>query len=151
MQLSELVGDQLTQAKANAETMELQAKLDAMTAERDRFRRRYNNAHRTMRRYGRRINQLETTLKGTTMSDNTNTEEAKESTSAIDMTERQRTVARNIITGMIGHADNLKAALDTANAEYAALREVIAAECANLAVEHGLDIAGLDKEETSNE
>lgn len=78
------------------------------------------------------------------MTDNTNDkEETKEPTATIDMTERQRTVAKNIITGMIGHADNLKTALDKANAEYTMLREVIAAECASLAVQHGIDVTEL--------
>lgn len=139
MQLSELVDEQLSEAKANAENAELQARLDAVTAERDRFRRKYNNAHRAMRRYGRRISQL----KGTAMNDTTNTGEAEKPTATIDMTERQRTVAKNIITGMIGHADNLKTALDKANAEYTMLREVIAAECASLAVQHGIDVTEL--------
>lgn len=143
MQLAELVGDRLKEAKRNAENAELQARLDAVTAERDRFRRKYNNAHRAMRRYGRRISQLETTLKGTAMNDTTNTVEAEKPTATIDMTERQRTVAKNIITGMIGHADNLKTALDKADAEYTMLREVIAAECASLAVQHGIDVTEL--------
>ena len=141
MQLAELVGDRLKEAKRNAENAELQARLDAVTAERDRFRRKYNNAHRAMRRYGRRISQLETTLKGTM--NTTNTVEAEKPTETIDMTERQRTVAKNIINGMIGHADNLKTALDKANAEYTMLREVIAAECASLAVQHGIDVTEL--------
>lgn len=141
MQLAELVGDRLKEAKRNAENAELQARLDAVTAERDRFRRKYNNAHRAMRRYGRRISQLETTLKGTM--NTTNTVEAEKPTATIDMTERQRTVAKNIINGMIGHADNLKMALDKANAEYTMLREVIAAECASLAVQHGIDVTEL--------
>lgn len=77
------------------------------------------------------------------MNDTTNTVEAEKPTATIDMTERQRTVAKNIITGMIGHADNLKTALDKANAEYTMLREVIAAECASLAVQHGIDVTEL--------
>lgn len=120
MQLSEIVGDRLNTVRANAEYAELQTKLDAVAAERDRWQHKWKIERRLSRHLTKKIrnNQKDNIMHQTNI-DETIAPDARCS------------------EGIAMHLEKLGGLLDAANAEYALLRKYAAAAAATLSVREG--------------